>query len=563
MSVTRGRWWLAAACVAALALAASANSIVNGFAYDDIYTIVRDGRAHTMRAWWTELTTTYWHMAWGGDGYRPMTRLVFRAAWMIGDGSPMAFHAMNILVHLAGSVAVFWLAGAILPFAAAWIAAALYAVHPVHTEAIANSVGIAELFVLLLFVLATGLYVHGRRAGPVSAKRWIAIGTLYAFACFFKEHAIVFPAILLFAELLVVPDRAPVRHRVRALRLPLLALILVAVGFLWARSNVVDSVSGFIPAIPFQTLKLSTANRILTMIGAAPEWYRLLLWPQRLLIDYTPPYIDIAEGPSIRQLPGALLLVGTFGLAIACWRRSPVTSFGIFWIAITLLPASNFLVPSGVLLAERTLMLPSVGAMIAIGSAIPWLYERLEQHRIARAGAAAVVVVLIGLGIARSAARNRVWRSNETLLRQSVRDAPQSYRTHWLLGNYLVETKRADEGVLYLERGFRLFPYDPILPYVLADRLRLRGHCEPAIVLYRWAFELAESLRYRQLGLSICLLQMLRLDEARSVALDALRHGAKYDDAVEVIRAIDAGQDSLVARAGGGDSLPPRGAAAR
>ena len=554
MSVSREKWWLAAALIAGLALAASANSILNGFTYDDVYTIVWDRRAHSLSGWWTEFASTYWAPRWGGDGYRPLTRIMFRIAWALGDGSPMPFHAMNIAVHLAGSVAVFWVACALLPFAAAWIAAALYAVHPVHTEAIANSVGSAELFVLLLFVVAAGLYIHGRRAGPISLRRWLAIGGLYATACGFKEHAIVFPAVVILAELLVVSDRLTVRQRLSALRLPMLALTAVAVAFLWARTSAVAGVSGFIPAIPFQTLHLSTGNRILTMVGAAPEWYRLLLWPQRLMSDYTPPYIDMAEGPSLIQLPGALLLLGTLGLAIACWRRSPVTSFGIMWIVVTLLPTSNFLVPTGILLSERTLMLPSVGAMIAVCSAIPWLYPRLERLRKARVAAAAAVLLLLGLGIARSVDRNAVWMSNETLFRQGVVDAPTSYRTHWLLGNHLRETRRRDEGLLHLEHALRLFPYDPILPYVVADGLRMRGNCEPAVQLYQWAFELAPSLRHRQLGLSICLLQLLRLDEAKAVALDALRYGAKYDEATEVIRAIDAGQDSLVMRRARGDS---------
>lgn len=560
MSLSRRQWWMAAALIAALALAASANSIVNGFTYDDVYTIVRDARAHSLDGWWTEFGDTYWSKGWGGDGYRPMTRIMFRLAWAIGDGSPVSFHAMNIAVHVAGAVAVFWLVGALLPFAAAWIAAALYAVHPVHTEAIANSVGAAELFVLLLFVFAAGLYVQGRRVGPITWRRWVAIGTLYALACFFKEHAIVLPAIIVAAELLVVRDRGPVRERLLRLRLPLLALTVVAVAFLWARSSVVvTGVSGFIPALPFQTLKLSTGNRILTMIGAVPEWFRLLLWPRRLMTEYTPPYIDMAEGLSLVQLPGALLLLGTMGLAIACWRRSPVTSFGILWIVITLLPASNFLIPSGILVAERTLMLPSVGAMIALGSVIPGAYAWLEQRRLARSVAATAVLVLIALGITRSVTRNRAWLNNETLFRQGIVDAPASYRLHWLLGNHLHSSGREEEGLRHLEHALRLFPYDPMLPYLVAEGLRKRGNCVTAVPLYEWAFELAPSLRHLQLGLAVCYLVALRLDDARRTTLDALKHGAKPDEGALVLRAIKTGRDSLAVRRARADSAVQAG----
>ena len=555
MTLSRTQWWMAAASIVALALAASANSILNGFTYDDVYTIVRDGRAHTLDGWWKEFGDTYWSKRWGGDGYRPMTRIMFRVAWAIGEGSPLPFHAFNIALHLAGSVAVFWLACAALPVAAAWIAAALYAVHPVHTEAIANSVGMAELWVALLVVVAAGLYLHGRRSGPVSWQRWLAIGALYAFACFFKEHAIVFPAILVLAELLLVPDGAPLRQRLARLRLPLLALTLVGVAFLWARSSVVvTGVSGFIPAIPFQTLKLTTGNRILTMIGAAPEWFRLLLWPQRLMTEYTPPYIDMAEGPSLVQLPGALLLIGTLGLAIACWRRSPVTSFGILWMAVTLFPASNLLVPTGILVAERTLMLPSIGAMIALAGAVPAAYQWLEQRRLARVVAVSALLTVIALGIGRSVTRNRAWLNNETLFQAGIRDAPDSYRLHWLLGNHMRRTGREEEGLRHLEHALRLFPYDPMMPYLVAEALRQRGNCATAVPLYEFAFELAPSLRHLQLGYAICLMVAFRMDDARRAALDALRHGAKHDEAVLVLRAIKAGRDSLASRRARGDS---------
>jgi hypothetical protein len=272
------------------------------------------------------------------------------------------------------------------------------------------------------------------------------------------------------------------------------------------------------------------------------------------MTDYAPPYLDMAEGPSVIHLPGALLLIGTLGLVVACWRRSPVTSFGIIWIVLTLLPVSNFIVPTGVLLAERTLMLPSVGAMIALSSAIPWLYARFEHLRLARVTSALAVVALLLLGIGRSIDRNRVWIDNETLFRQGVVDSPRSYRMHWLLGYHLKTTNREDEGLRYLEQAFRLFPYDPLPPYIVADGLRERGNCQVAEKLYRWSFELAPSLRRYQLGLAICLAVMQRLEEARVVALDAIRHGATYRPAVKLLRAIDAGRDSLEARSARGDS---------
>jgi hypothetical protein len=555
--MTRRDWWLGAFCVAALALAASANSIANGFAYDDNYLLVKATRTHTLAGWWRDFGNTFWPREWGGDGYRPLSSIAFRLQWVLGGGTPTVYHTLNVLLHTVTCVAVLWLSSGILPFAAALVVASLYAVHPVHVEAIANAVGQSELWVALLIVLAVGLYVHGRAVGAISWRRWLAIGSLYVIGMFFKEHAITLPALLLLAEATVVVDRAPMKHRLAQTRLPLLVLTTLAVAFLWARSRVVISgVAGFVPYLPFQIVRFTDTDRVLTAIGVTPEWLRLLLWPARLATEYSPRFVEIAQGPSVAQLPGLLVLAGALGLMVACWRRSPVTSFGIGWLIVTLLPASNFIVPAGFIIAERTLLLPSVGAMIAIGSAVPWVYERLETRRVAQIAAGAAVAVLLALGIVRSYTRNRVWRDNDTLFRQSVLDAPDSYRAHFLLGQYFFERGRHEYGEQHFRRALELFP-DPVVMYNLADHYRQAGWCGPAIPLYRTAISMASSMRRSQYGFAVCLLESLEMDEARKVALNAIRWGADVRKGREIIAAAKLGRDSLAAKRARGEFVSP------
>ena len=548
-------WWVLALVIVLLALAASVTSLGNGFAYDDVYLIAKSPRMHSLTGWWHEFAHTYWPEDSGGDGYRPLTILTFRAEWTLGGGNPMVFHAVNVALHAITAVVVLWLATALLPLGAAAVAGALYAVHPVHVEAVANVVGQSELWVALLISIAIALFIHARRQGPVTLPRWIGIGALYATALLFKEHAIVLPALLLIAEATVVPDRAPVLSRLARLRLPVLALAAVAVAYLWARSVVVvGGLSGFQPYIVFQALNLSGANRVLTMIGAAPEWLRLFLWPARLMTEYAPPYIDVAQGPSVAQLPGLLVLVGVLGLLVACWRRSPVTSFGIAWLVVTLLPASNFLVPAGFIIAERTLLLPSVGVVIALGSAVPWLYERLERRRVFELAGGAALVVLLALGVIRSTTRNPVWKNNETLFRQAIRDSPQSYRAHFMLGVLLFEQLRKTEGEGHYREALRLFPYDPLMSFALAEQYRKSGMCEPAITLYRWLYTIDPNSDRGHLGFASCLLATLHLEEAKSEALRSIRGGGLVPTARAIIRAADMARDSLAVRRARSDS---------
>jgi protein O-mannosyl-transferase len=551
------RWWIAAGIIGLLALAATANSVTNGFAYDDNYIIVKDPRTHAFAAWWRDFKQTYWASIWGGDGYRPLTTGVFRVQYVLGGGSPMPFHVVNIVLHVLTSVLVFWLGSAVLPFAAAWLAAALYSVHPVHVEAIANAVGQSELWVALLVTIAVGLYIHGRAAGRISAGRWAAIGLLYACACLFKEHGIVLPALILLAELTVVTDRGPLRQRLVRVRMPLLALAVVGLTYYWARSRVVlGGGAGFVPYLPFQMVRFSNTDRVLTAIGVAPEWLRLLLWPAHLATEYAPQQVEMAQGPSIAQLPGLLILVGLVGLLAVSWRRNPVVAFGLGWLIIALLPASNFIIPAGFIVAERTLLLPSVGAMIALAGAVPWTYSRIEGNRRAQVVLAAGVIVVLALGIARSVTRNHVWRDKDTLFRHGVLDAPMSYRAHYMLGTHEFEHGRHDSGEKHYWRALQLFPHDPTVMYGLADQYRYANACPLAIPLYQRAFAIGNNLRKSGYGLAVCQLEMLDLENAKRTALSTYRWGADFKTARDIVRAANAGRDSLAARRARGDTIP-------
>ena len=550
----RARWWLLATALLVFVLVSSGSGIHNGFTYDDVYIVQRNTVVHSLHHWWRLFAMSYWPRAYGADGYRPLTMLAFATEWVLGNGAPWVFHATNIVLYGAVTIAVFWLATELLPPTAAWIVAALFAVQPVHVEAVANTVGQSELWVALLFIVATTLYARRRLTGhDLSPRSAIAICACYALALFAKEHAIVLPALLVVVEgMLVGGDNRSLRKRLVAMRPLLLVMTLIAVLYLAARSVVKGGeISGFQPFIVFQALDLSYWNRVLTMIGVVPEWVRLLLWPARLSTEYAPPNVDIAQGPSLVQLPGLLLLIGIIGLGIVLLKRrgaGAVASFGIAWLCITLLPSSNFVIPAGIIIAERTLFLPSVGALLAIGAITPWLVERVNAMRSKDAGRVMKLVAVAGVasiliaGSWRSATRTPVWHDNERLFSQAVIDAPQSYRAHYMLGAWMFETGRKKEGERSYRRAIALFPYDPFMAYNLATQYQLNGMYAAAVPLYRWAFAITPRFREGEgrENLALCLANLNQAAPAREQALIAMSYGgARLKDLRRIVQYSD------------------------
>jgi hypothetical protein len=513
------RDWLAPATVALLALAATVTSIGHEFTFDDRYVILTNERVHELRNLWRLFGEPYWPRDLGGDGYRPVVMSLFTLQWVAGHGAPWLFHLVNILLAVATALAVLWCAAAILPAGAAWAAAALFAVHPVHVEVTGNVVGQSELIVALCLTLAVGTYLRARRRGWLHTRDAAVVLGLYVVGLLAKEHAIVLPALLLAAELTVIRDPA---WRVQARRARPFALLFVAisVAYLYVRGLVQPDLTGFVPFPVFRYPRMSTLDRVATMMTEMPRIARLLIFPAHLSGDYSPTEVAVQHGLDVMQLPGIFVCFGTVLLAAALRTRMPVASFGLCWLMIAFLPVSNLLVPAGFITAERTLFFPSIGVVLVVGAIVARVLQRGRQAE--RGLVFAAMSVLLVLGLARSVGRQRVWKNNDVFFDQLVLDEPNGYRAHFLRGRYIGSKMRLRETELEYKRAIRLFPYDVPMMVILAADYYRAGLCGPAIALLRWSYAVEPTVSTGRFQFVECLAKQGHLDEARSAALDAL-----------------------------------------
>lgn len=529
MIVGRGRL---ATAIALIALAASVTSIANDFTYDDRVIILENPRVHSIGAAVSAADETYWPSRNGAALYRPLTIGLFATEWTLGRGSPRLFHAVSIALYVAVCVGVLLLLGELVKGTAAHlvplaIAAALFAVHPVHVEAVANIVGQAELLAALALIGAFLVYLRARRSGELGAKHIAGVVGVYLAACLSKEHAVVFPALLVAAELTVLRGTIDNAIAVRRLR-PFALLALAGVLYLVVRATVVGGVSGEIPHLAMRDA--SFAERAWTMLTVAPEWLRLLFWPARLSADYSPREIQLVRTLTPAGVAGLILIVAACALVAITWRRRPVIAFGISWIAIALFPVSNLLVPTGILLAERTLFLASIGAAIVVAGMLEMAFERWAGRRLELRAVGAVAALVALAGLVHSAARQRIWKNNATFFAQMLKDAPLSYRAHWANGAHLFEAGKPEQGEQEMRIAIALFPRDADLIEDLASRYLRAGLCQPAVPAFRDVLAIDRDRETARMGLSACL---LRLGEFRAAALEAragFRDGRKHPD---------------------------------
>src|SRR6185437_1799202 len=135
--------------------------------------------------------------------YRPVAQFIYAALWNVGGGRPLAFHVWAVGVHIAAALAVFALLAFALAPRVALCGALLFAVHPVHVEAVASIVGSADALATLLAVgfvlILLGARDRGAPDEPVDWRMAVLLGALYALAIGAKESAAATPALGLVA----------------------------------------------------------------------------------------------------------------------------------------------------------------------------------------------------------------------------------------------------------------------------------------------------------------------------------------------------------------------------
>lgn len=450
--------WGWVALAAAVAVAASLAGLGNGFVQDDLVIVVQNPRMQSLASWRELLTMPYWPPPWTEDHWRPITSLLLALQFQLGGGEPVLFRVASVLLYAAVTAALFLLVRRDLALGAALGAALFFAVHPLHVEAVALAVGQAELVVGGIAIGMTGWYLRCRRRGDGALRPvdWLLLAVLYLVAALTKEHGLVLPGLLLAAEA-TLGQGAP-RARLRQLWWGF--GILAALGALVIQARALVLGGDLVGSYPAEALDgLGPGGRVLTMLAVATHWVRLMAWPAHLRADYAPQELTASTGFGGTESLGLLLLLG---LGLVAWRSrrvAPMVTFGILWAAVAIFPVSNLVVPTSILLAERTLFLASAGAAIAVGGVVHLVGHSLgPEPRWVRRVAAAAGLLLLTAGLGRSVARWHVWQDEASYVTHTAADAPRSFRAQRAYGEHLFLAGRRDEGMAAYGRSLLYAP---------------------------------------------------------------------------------------------------------
>jgi tetratricopeptide (TPR) repeat protein len=446
--------WKARAGLAALALAAYAGSFGLGLAQDSKVIVAQDSRIREVTAENIKLilTRNYWWPKTGDGLYRPVTTLslLFNSA-VLGNGTnPAGYHAVNFLLHAINVWLVFELA--LLLFRTvrpALFAAALWAVHPICTEAVTSIVGRADL--LAAMAVLGGLLLYARTAWFAGRRLYWAAAALFAIATagvFSKESAAVLLGLMLLWDLSFAEGKPRLLARWPAYAAVAASLVVLA----WARHAVLGPLPAPQPVYvdnPILGAGFFTARLTAIKVIGLDLW--LLLFPLGLSCDRSYNQVPLSTWSDPWGWIALLVVIAILALAFVRYRRDRLTFWLAGFFAIALLPTANLLFPIGALMAERFLYLPSVAFAIALAA----LLGRLKSPR----HTVAVVTILAVLYAGRTFARNAAWNNDLTLASTDVQTTPESFRLHDMLAKALFEQdarRNIDRSIQEEEKSWQI-----------------------------------------------------------------------------------------------------------
>jgi len=371
------------------------------------------------------------------ESYRPLTLTTFAIEKSLFDAAPGASHFAQVLLYGLVLLVLFkWLSGIFgeADKQLAVVMCVLFAVHPIHTEVIANVKSRDELLAALM--LFTSLYFFHRWL-KVKGNKYIVITLLTFFlAMLSKETAVL--GILLFPATSFIIEKRTVLQTFKD-SLPLLSPF---VFYFMIRSAVLSDVLITDPIDPVaNSLALAqSGNELLaTNCSIFAKYVQLLFFPIHLSWDYSVPQIPIVDFSSLAAIIGLIIV---FGLLLATiwgvWKRSVLGLGGLIFIS-TFALTSNFFFLINCPLGERFLFMPVLGLIIML----LWVLRKITIPVWSKFSPWIVVVVCCLFTI-RTFTRNVEWKNNLSIYEAGKEVSPNSVKAHFNLGTeYLQQGERS------------------------------------------------------------------------------------------------------------------------
>ncbi|XP_029009902.1 protein O-mannosyl-transferase TMTC3 [Betta splendens] len=458
------------------------NSLSCGFVFDDVSAILdnKDLRPST------PLRNLFLNDFWGTPmaeershkSYRPLTVLTFRLNYLFSELSAGSYHLLNVAFHAIVCVLFLRVCRLFLDKNSSLVAALLFAVHPIHTEAVTGVVGRAELL-SSIFLLAAFL-AYTKSTGPDHSIVWAPIAltvVLVAAATLCKEQGITVVGICCVYEVFVAQgftlpmlldtlrqvllgkDGFP--YAVLQTLLKLIVLIISTLLLVIIRVQVIQSQLPVFTRFDNPAAVSPTPIRQMTFNYLLPVNAWLLLYPSELCCDWTMGTIPLVESLLDQRNLATLAFYTLLGLltyhSLRYRHRSAKTIImGLSLIVLPFIPASNLFFPVGFVVAERVLYVPSMGFCVLVAHGFKIISHKVHLKKILWL----MIAVLLTTHAVKTFNRNWDWESEYTLFTSALKVNKNNAKLWNNVGHALENQHNYLRALQYFLQATRVQPDD-------------------------------------------------------------------------------------------------------
>jgi tetratricopeptide (TPR) repeat protein len=472
---------------------------------------------------------------YSGTSFRPVAYLSFALNWYAGNDQISGYHVVNIFIHILCAGCLYFVLLSLLKSPRltplfhndekniALLAAILWAVHPIQTQAVTYIVQRMALLATLFYLIGMICYVQAR----IDMGKWRRSG-LYA-GCLFcmalavgsKENAVIFPLSLGLIEIIFFQDLSIPQNRKKCFQMAIATLITTAaLGLLFAyiiNLNPISYLQGF-----FENRSFTLAERILTQPRVVIGYLIQIFYPvlSRFSIDHSITVSTSLFEP-ITTLPSLLLIIGLIALALFRIHKSPILSFGILFYFVNHIMESTIL-PLELVFEHRN-YLPSLFIFFPIAAgAVQVVRHYRKTHRTGMLvlGSTLLTVLIAMLGVT-TYLRNNAWASEKTLWEDALIKAPDSARPYGRLAYYYDTAGHYDLALSLYEASLsKKWARHSTRSVTLSNMARIyaiKEDYEKSLILYDQSFSENTNDLQPMFHKASLLITMGRWDDARQI----------------------------------------------
>uniref|UniRef100_A0A4W3I6B1 Protein O-mannosyl-transferase TMTC3 n=1 Tax=Callorhinchus milii TaxID=7868 RepID=A0A4W3I6B1_CALMI len=458
------------------------NSIYCGFAFDDVSAILDNKDLHPS----TPLKTLFQNDFWGTPmteershkSYRPLTVLTFRLNYLFSELNAASYHFMNLVLHAVVCVIFFKVCHLFLDKRSSLIASLLFAVHPIHTEAVSGVVGRAELLSSIFFLAAFLSYTKSK--GPNNSIVWTPIAVtviLVAIATLCKEQGITVIGICCVYEVFIAQGFTlhvfweTAAHLLRGkgilpswvlqTLIKLIFLVLSTFLLVIIRVQVIQSQLPVFTRFDNPAAVSPTPARQLTFNYLLPLNGWLLLNPSELCCDWTMGTIPLVESILDIRNVATVIFYLFLGLLIHYSLRNPGESsrtiiMALSFMVLPFIPASNLFFPVGFVVAERVLYVPSMGFCLLVAHGWRKIAITGNLKKLAWIG----LTILLTTHTFKTIYRNWDWESEYSLFMSGLKVNKNNAKLWNNVGHALENEHKYEAALKFFIQATRVQPDD-------------------------------------------------------------------------------------------------------